>query len=76
MDQIDWQRLVLDLMQERIKVTRIAQAIQVNRTTILRWRDCGGMPLYSHGERLIGFWAKTLGKDLQQVPRLERRICK
>lgn len=69
MDQVDWRGMIFDLQRAKFTVTRIAKGIRVARTTVLRWRDSGGVPLHSHGERLIAFWAKELGKDISAVPR-------
>lgn len=72
---VDWRSIIFDLLRARIRVTQIAKELKVARTTVIRWRDSGGIPLHSHGEKLIALWAKELSKDPAQAPRLSSIYC-
>lgn len=81
---IDWPRLLDELawlLGERdfafpdvrvpLSASRLAQALQVPRTTLIGWRD-GSEPKHSDGELLLVRWCLLTGKAREFAP-LERR---
>jgi hypothetical protein len=58
---IEWDSLIADLERSRWPVTRIAEAINVPRTTVLGWKHCAKEPRYSAGYALLLLHRKVFG---------------
>jgi predicted transcriptional regulator len=66
--RVDWRELITDLARARIKPADIAARAGVTRPAIVTLRKGGTNPLHQTGERLIGLWCETTGKDRAQLP--------
>lgn len=67
---VNWSKMVWDLRLQGLHVSVIAKNVHVSRATIIRWRDYKREPLWSAGNRLIKYWAKTTGGNPDSLPLL------
>lgn len=65
--RVDWFRILDDLKREGYGLREIAHFTHIPRTNLHRYR-CGAEPMYSNGDRLIGFWAQVTEKNRDDVP--------
>jgi hypothetical protein len=66
--RVNWRELLTDLAIARLKPEYVAARAGVTRPAIVTLRKGGTNPLHQTGERLIGLWCETTGKDRAQLP--------
>jgi hypothetical protein len=66
--RIDWPVMFLELKHLELGIQKIAESIDVGRTTLLHWRDNGTEPLHEPGERFIEYWMVVTSKPREQLP--------
>lgn len=67
----DWFRIITDLVYAGVPVREIARNLDLKASeSLLRSYRAGVQPTYVRGEALIRFWAETLKRDAQEIPRM------
>ena len=59
--RVDWTRIVLEINGTGESVPRIAKLLRVDRTTVIKWRDCEREPSFNNGHNLLVLWNKKAG---------------
>lgn len=68
----DWAAIINELLRNGVTIKDIGNAIhmQITHRMLLAYRQ-GTQPAYWRGELLVAFWAKSTGRKVEDVPKVE-----
>jgi transcriptional regulator with XRE-family HTH domain len=67
--RVHWFRIFVQLKAKGYSIYDVANKTGIPRSTLVTYQS-GTEPRYSNGEHLLQFWARELGKTVDEAPKI------